>query len=125
MQLNEINRQTVEWLCREVFPMMVQMNQARQNLYDSFDVEYWNSKIVGYVLNQVIKIFEKKLNTKSQFFTIKLEPAEAVTLYRFLFNFPIPSEYRWKIIQRQFIIDQLHKLMNQAKNEQFNTAATA
>ncbi len=119
MQLNEINRQTVEWLYRECFPLMKQMNDARMQLYDNQEPEYWNSKIVGYVLDQVERIFVKKLLTKSQFFTIKLEPAEAVTLYRFLFNYPIPQEYRWKVIQRQFIIEQLYRQMSEPEK---NTA---
>lgn len=117
MQLTDINRQTIEWLYRECFPLMKQFNEARTKLYDNQEAEYWNSKIVGYVLEQVERIFAKKLLTKTQFFKINLEPAEAVTLYRFLFNYPIPHEYRWKIIQRQFIVEQLYKQMSEPERE--------
>jgi len=86
MELIEINRQIVEWMVKNVFPEMLQLNEARTRLYDNTDAEYWNSKIVGYVLQQVEKKFAKKLNTKSYFFKITLEPAEAVTLYRFFFQ---------------------------------------
>ena len=113
MQLTDVNRQAIEWIVRECFPLMKQMNEGRMRLYDNQEAEYWNSKIVGYVLDQVEKIFLKKLLTKSMFFKINLEPAEAVTLYRFLFNYPIPEEYRWKVIQRQFIIEQLYRQMNE------------
>ncbi len=118
MQLYAINRQTIEWIYRECFPVFKQFNDARTNLYDNKEAEYWNSKVVGYVLNQVENIFAKKLLTKGQFFKIILEPAEAVTLYRFLFNYPIDEKYRWKIIQRQFIVEQLYRQMNEPERKE-------
>lgn len=117
MELIEINRQIVEWMVKNVFPEMLQLNEARIKLYDNTDAEYWNSKIVGYVLQQVEKKFAKKLNTKSYFFKITLEPAEAVTLYRFFFNYPVNESFRWGVIQRQFIIDQLYKQMSEPEQQ--------
>lgn len=117
MELIEINRQIVEWMVKNVFPEMMELNDARTKLYDNTDAEYWNSKIVGYVLQQVEKKFAKKLNTKSYFFKITLEPAEAVTLYRFFFNYPVNETFRWGVIQRQFIIDQLYKQMSEPERE--------
>lgn len=118
MELIEINRQIVEWMVKNVFPEMLQLNEARTKLYDNGDAEYWNSKIVGYVLQQVEKKFAKKLNTKSYFFKINLEPAEAVTLYRFFFNYPVNETFRWGVIQRQFIIDQLYKQMSEPEQQE-------
>lgn len=120
MELIEINRQIVEWMVKNVFPEMLQLNEARIRLYDNTDAEYWNSKIVGYVLQQVEKKFAKKLNTKRYFFKITLEPAEAVTLYRFFFNYPVNESFRWGIIQRQFIINQLHAQMSEPEQQKDN-----
>jgi hypothetical protein len=120
MQLSDINRQTVEWMCKQCFPFMMEVNESRSALYNNTDAEYWNSKIVGYVLAQVEKKFAKKLNTKSFFYKINLEPAEVVTLYRFFFNYPVNASFRWGVIQRQFIIDQLHAQMSEPPMEKNN-----
>jgi hypothetical protein len=107
----------IEWLCNECFPMMQDMNKARTRLHEGIEVEYWNAVIVGYVLQQIVQKFERKIDSKKLQHIIKMEPAEICTLYRFLFNYPIPGNQHWKISTRQFIIDQLHRLMKESSTE--------
>jgi hypothetical protein len=104
-----ISRSVLEWLCSDIFPDIDMMATACINLHEKGEALYWSNVVVKFVLHQVVKKFMQRMYGKKMFITISMEHAEAICLYRFLFNFPIqPSDY-WKAAQRQFIIDELHK----------------
>lgn len=107
----EINRDAARWVYDECFPLMVEMAIMNVKIHDNRSVDYWNNKIVMYTLRQVREKFRRKLMGTSNFFKIQFEDAEGYCLYRFLFNFPIDETHDFKIQQRQFIINQLHKQM--------------
>ncbi len=97
----------------ECFPMMIKFADARIQLHNHpDDVEYWTNIIVKYTLEKVIDKFSRKYGKKPLHYKIDLEPAETFCLYRFLFNYGIPDNGHWRIQQRQFLIDQLHKGMS-------------
>lgn len=109
MQL-EISKNVVHWLVDECFPMMEKFAVARINMHEgSNDVEFWTGIIVKYTLQNVIEKFERKYNKKPLHYKIDLQPAETFCFYRFLFNYPLLENQHWRIQQRQFLIDQLHK----------------
>lgn len=105
------------WFVDEVFPNALLMAESRINLHHSADVEHWNNIVVKYVLKNVQSKFQKKRYTKAMFKCIDLEPAEIFCLYRFLHYYSIPSSERehWQTVQRQFILDQLHKHLKEIK----------
>lgn len=107
----EASKPQLKWLCNECFPLMLKMSAARTNIYNPGEVEYINAVIVGYVLERVVAKFEQKRQSAKLHLKINMEPAEVCTLYRFLFNFPIKDNDHWRLQTRQFLIDQLHKLM--------------
>lgn len=109
-----MQRNVVQWLCRECFPLMVEMAVARKNCYPKTDVEYWNCVIVLNTLKQVKHKFEKKREAKTVSIKFKLNPAESYCLYRFLFNYPVDEQHVWKIMNKQFIIDQIYKQLKES-----------
>lgn len=114
----EISKQVGEWLLHECFPFMKDVGSSRVNIFSNQDdVEYWINKIVQYTLEQVETKLQKKMFTGAAFFKLKLEVAEGYTLYRFLFNYPIPEREIWKTSQRQFIVSELHRQMNEPEPE--------
>ena len=111
MQL-EISKNVVHWLYDECFPMFLSFAHVRIQLHNYPDnVEYYTNIIVKYTLENVISKFSRKYGKIPLHYKIKLEPAEIICLYRFLFNYSIPEKQHWRIQQRQFLIDQLHKGM--------------
>lgn len=120
-----LSRTQIEWLCWECFPIMQDMSKARTRLHTDNEPEYWNSVIVSYVLTEVVKKFERKLTSKKLHHKVNLEPAEAATLYRFLFPYRLPENQHWKIQTQQFIIDQLHRLMIDTNIRTYATFTTS
>lgn len=111
MQL-EISKNVVHWMHDECFPMMIKFADVRIHIHNHpDDVEYYTNIIVKYTLEKVMDKFAKKYDRKPLHYKIDLEPAEMICLYRFLFNYSIPANAFWRIQQRQFLIDQLHKAM--------------
>jgi hypothetical protein len=107
----EMSKKIGEWICNQCTEVMVLMAKSRIEQYTAEDVEYWNAIIVHQLMVEVELKFKKKMLQKRFFFKVELTPAEAYTLYCFLYNFPIYTYDYWKIQQRQFIIDQLHRTL--------------
>lgn len=103
----KIPRSVWEWLYYQCFPDMKEMATAHSTLFPKTEIEYWTSKITEYVFRSVVKKFSKKESTASQTVTIVLEIAEGYCFYRFLHVFPIYENERWKVFQRQRIVDDL------------------
>lgn len=109
----EISLSVVQWLNRDVFDVILQMCLSRKKIYSKGDADYWNAVIVEYAMKEVVKKFVKKHNVKALVVKINLTQAEAYTLYRWLFNFPIGEKFHWKLMNRQYIVNQLHKQLTE------------
>lgn len=105
----QTSKKIAEWLAYKVFPVMEQMAEARKALHAVNDAEYWNAVIVASVLDGISDKLHTKMQQKRFFFALHLTDAEAYCLYRFLFNFPIPENFHWGIMQRQQICNDIHR----------------
>lgn len=103
------------WFVDEVFPNTLLAADSMVNSFPTSEKEFYNSKVVRYVLDAVVKKFQKKRYTKAMYKSIDLEEAEILCLYRFLFYYSIQEGEHWQIVQRQFIIDQLGKHLKEIK----------
>jgi len=104
-----ITRSVYEWLYYGVFEDVELMAEARINIYEKADVEYLTNIIVKYVLLQVCKKFSSKENTGSKRITFKLQEAEAICLFRFLYKYSIVENDYWKQVQRNGILNEIMK----------------
>lgn len=105
-----INKQINEWLCYNIFPVMLEQAAAKLKLSDNNkNQEYWNTFIVTHVFKLATEKFEKKLGSNKANIYVKLNVPEAYTLHQVLQKIPIEPNHHWKIQQRQFLIDQLDK----------------
>lgn len=109
-------RPVLEWFCNELLPVMQQMANARLNLYDKKDAEYLNNGIVKYLLDEIQQQFIKEQKTairKNRM--ILLNHPQLLTLFRFLHNYPVPEDQRWKTVQKNYVLRQIVELVPDLK----------
>lgn len=104
----KIARSVFEWLFYDAFPNMEMMATARTKIHPHNEVEFWVNVIVQHVLLQLCKKFSKKENTGSKTVAFDLEIAEALTLYRFLQNYPDAGNH-WIRFQIDKLTAELHQ----------------
>lgn len=118
-----LTRQECEHIYHTIFPTMEEMVKVQYMVNEPDSPGYYATAVVEEVFGQVDKKFEHKIyNTYSSHFKIKLTAAEALTLYRFYFNYPIHSEQYWSNNLRNRICEAIHQFIVQPKMRQYATS---
>lgn len=71
--------------------------------------DYFNNKILLTLIKEVQIIFKRKLLTQAINFHFRLNDAQAITLYKFIMEHPVPAIELYLLNLRQHVCDVLHK----------------